>query len=410
MFYSKKYILDNGLNLICIKKDSKLISINVAIRVGALLEDKSERGISHFVEHMIFKGTKKRNNEDINSDIEKLGGEYNAYTGYDRTVYTFTGLKEEIECIIEIFSDMLQNSIFSSKEIKKEKEVILSEIRTAKDDIEDFSYQKAYYAAFDKSPLKYDTIGTEDIVNKFTRNEILSFYKKYYIPNNCNIVVASDYEPYYIYKLIKEHFGKWERKEIKKNNILMERNIPGCNYSYKKDIEQSTIIYIFTFNNLNKNQELALRILNHKLGESNNSILFKELREKRGLAYDVYTSLDLSKHVKTMCIYTAVSEENIEKTINIINNCIDKIKKKEIVFDNSTIDIMKKVLKTATAFTLEDCEDIANYVLYQSINNENIYEFIEDNKALNYIESNHIYEIANLVLNNPTIHILKRKE
>ncbi len=171
-------------------------------------------------------------------------------------------------------------------------------------------------------------------------------------------------------------------------------------------MEQSTIIYLYTFNDLTKKEELALRILNHKFGESSNSILFRELREDRGLAYDIYTSLDLTNNLKTLYIYAAVAPEDVDATIETINNCIEKIKEEIIVFDGNTINLMKKVFKTAIASTLEDSTDLGNYVVHQAMEEDNLYQFNEDMENLNYIVAQDLYEVAKKVLNKPTIHVL----
>ncbi len=134
--------------------------------------------------------------------------------------------------------------------------------------------------------------------------------------------------------------------------------------------------------------------------------MFRELREKRGFAYDVYTDLDLSPYVKTLYIYTSVGRENVDETLDVINNCIKSIKKGSIGFDSNTINLMKKILKTAIAFTLEDVTDIGNYAFHQIIDEESIFQFYEDMKDLDGIKEEDIYNVANKVLNKPTIHIL----
>jgi predicted Zn-dependent peptidase len=138
---------------------------------------------------------------------------------------------------------------------------------------------------------------------------------------------------------------------------------------------------------------------------SANSILFRELREKRGLAYDVYSDVDMTEYVKTLYIYTAVSSENIEKAQEVINECINNILNRTIIFDETTINLMKKVLKTAVAFTLEDSTDIGNYVLHQIIDDENILQFLTDMKKLENIKKEELYSCAKKVLKAPTIHI-----
>lgn len=410
MFQSKRHKLFNGIELISVKKDTQIFSIHIGIKVGSLYEKASERGISHFIEHMLFKGTDKRDNEKLNNNLEALGGEYNAYTDHNCTVFSVTALSEEFENSIELLSDMIKNSIFTEEEMKKERGVIISEIRTSKDDVEDYSFKRINEVGFKNSPLKYDALGTEKHLNSFSRKHLLDFYHKYYVPNNCYISIVSPYEHDYVLEKINKYFNNWACKDYLVNDAIKEDNTPGIFTSYKNDIEQSTILYLYTFHNLNKEQELALKILNHKLGDSANSILFRKLREERGLAYDVYTSLDTTNCVKSLYLYTAVGEENVDETIKMINNCIEDIKEEKIVFDDSTISLMKKVLKTAVAFTLEDVTDLSNYILHQMIDRENIFAFIEDMKKLDDIKREDIYNIGRIVLNNPTIHILKNQK
>ncbi|SQB89882.1 zinc-dependent peptidase [Clostridium tetanomorphum] len=326
MFQSKRYKLSNGIELISVKKDTQIFSIHLGVKVGSLYEKSTERGISHFIEHMLFKGTNKRSNEELNNDLETLAGEYNAYTDHNCTVYGITALKEEIENSIELLSDMVRDSIFPQKELEKERGVILAEIRTSKDDVEDYSFKRINELAFKNSPLKYDALGTEKHLNSFNREALLNYYHKYYIPNNCYISIVSPYDHSYIEQLINKYFQDWTQRNFIPNTVIEENNISGTFTSYKKDIEQSTILYLFTFHGLNKNGELALKILNHKLGDSANSILFRKLREEKGLAYDVYTSLDSTDKVKCLYLYTAVGEENVNESIKVINNCIEEIK------------------------------------------------------------------------------------
>jgi len=409
MFNYKNIVMPNGINLITIKKDTGIVSVHMGLKIGSLYEEHNQKGISHFIEHMLFKGTYNRDNEKLNSDLENLGGEYNAYTDHNCTVYSATALCSETEEIIKILSDMIQNSSFPEQEIKKEKEVILSEIRTSRDDLEEYSFKRINEIAYINSPLKYETIGEERTIKKFKREELISFYEKYYVPNNCYISIVSPYEHEFVKDMVWEYFKDWSYKQFVRQEVVIEKNLPVNQVTFKKNIEQSTIIYLFTFHDITKQGELALKVLNHKFGESANSILFRELRENKGLAYDVYTHLDLTNKVKTLYIYTAVGEENISKALNTINNCIERIKNEKIVFDESTINLMKKVLNTAVAFTLEDSTDIGNYVFHQMIEDEYIFQFVKDMEQLESVKKEDIYEIARAVFNDPTIHILKNE-
>jgi predicted Zn-dependent peptidase len=405
VFNAKQTELSNGIKLITIKKDSQIAAVHVGINIGSLFEERKEKGIAHFIEHMLFKGTLNRNNEKLNNDLENLGGEYNAYTDFNCTVYSATILGEELENGVTLLGDMLLNSIFPVEEIEKERGVILSEIRTSKDDIEDLSFKRVNEIAFKNSPLREDTIGTENIIKKIKRKQLVDFYNKYYLPNNAFISIVSPFEHEDVINMVNKHFGNWVKKEFKKKEIMYEQHQFVKEISYKKEIEQSTILYLYTFNGLTKEEELALRILNHKFGESSNSILFRELREQRGLSYDVYTHLDTSYNVKTLYIYTAVSEENVDEAIDVIDTAIRDIENEKIVFDDSTITLMKKVFKTAIASTLEDSTDLGNYVIHQAMDNEDIYEFVSDMKNLGNVKSKDLYNISRKVLQKPTIHI-----
>lgn len=407
MFDSKKYTMENGLNIITIKKDTQISCLHFGVKIGAMYETLREKGISHFLEHMMFKGTTTRNNEKINEDLEMLGGEYNAYTDYGCTVYSVTCIEEELFNAIDIVGDMIMNSVFPKEEIEKERGVILSEIRASKDDIEDLSFKMASEKAYDKSPLKYDISGSENNVKKFTKSDIEKFYNKFYVPSNSYIVIVSSLDHEDVIKKVEDIFGNWKKDRAQLPAVAVEDNHPGTFVSYKKDLEQNTIVYLYGVNSISKDMELPFKILSHRLGESANSILFRELRENRGLAYDIYTHLDLSDNIKTLAIYTAVDKENTEEAIDIINQAIDDIKNEVIKFDDRTLDVMKKVHKTAVMSTLEDSTDLCNYVVHQCLDGESIYEFIDDMDDLNKVNKESIYNAARKFLNNPTIHILK---
>ena len=406
-FDVKKHKLKNGLEIITIKKDTQISSINIGIKVGALNESISEKGISHYIEHMLFKGTKNRTFQKLNDDLEALGGEYNAYTDFSQTVYSISCLEEELKNGIEILSDMLVNSTFPSEEIEKERGVILAEIRSSKDSVEDFSFKKINEVAFKKSALRYDVAGLDENVRSFTRKELYEYYKKYYIPNNALITMVSSLSHEEAFEEISKHFSKWEPKESIKLVVKDEKNRHIKKVTTKDNIELCTIIYLFTFYDLDKKYELPLRILNHRLGESANSLLFREVRENRGLAYDIYSHLDITQNVRTLYVYTAVDEEDIDDAASAIEEIFKDIKFRKIIIGENDLNIMKKVHKTAVISTLEDSVELCSYILSQSLEGEDIFEFLKDMDSLNTITADEIYEVANKVLNNPTIHILK---
>ena len=409
-FDENTIILPNGLKFITIKKDTRLASINIGVNIGSLYEDEKELGMSHFVEHMLFKGTKNRSNEQLNRELEFLGGDYNAYTDYISTVYSITCLDEEFEKGIELLSDMVLNSSFDEKEMKKEKGVVLSEIKSDKDDIEDLSISRTHEYAFDKSALRNSIAGTEEHVKGFKRKQVYDFYKKYYTPDNCVIVTVSAFSHEQMQKIITDLFGKWEGKSHKNAKIIKEENKDIVKTTYKSQIEQGTVTYLYAFKEVCEKDKLPLKILSYKLAESSNSILFRELREERGLAYDVYSQMDLDENVNTMNIFTSVREESIDEVIEVIDKAILDIKNKDINFDEDMLCMMKKTHKTGVVSTLEDCSSLCSYVLVQSLAGKDITEFINSMEELETLTGEDIYRVCNKYLNKPTIHILKPME
>ena len=409
-FDENTIILPNGLKVITIKKNTRLASINIGVNIGSLYEDEKELGMSHFVEHMLFKGTKNRSNEQLNRELEFLGGDYNAYTDYISTVYSITCLDEEFEKGIELLSDMVLNSSFDEKEMKKEKGVVLSEIKSDKDDIEDLSISRTHEYAFDKSALRNSIAGTEEHVKGFKRKQVYDFYKKYYTPDNCVIVTVSAFSHEQMQKIITDLFGKWEGKSHKKAKIIKEENKNIVKTTYKSQIEQGTITYLYAFKEVCEKDKLPLKILSYKLAESSNSILFRELREERGLAYDVYSQMDLDENVNTMNIFTSVREESIDEVIEVIDKAILDIKNRDINFDEDMLCMMKKTHKTGVVSTLEDCSSLCSYVLVQSLAGKDITEFINSMEELETLTGEDIYRVCNKYLNKPTIHILKPME
>lgn len=406
-FDVKKHKLENGLEVITIKKDTQISSINIGVKVGALNETLNEKGISHYIEHMLFKGTENRTFQKLNDDLEALGGEYNAYTDFSQTVYSISCLEDELKSAIEILSDMLICSKFPEEEIEKERGVILAEIRSSKDSVEDFSFKKINEVAFKNSSLRYDVAGLDENVKRFTKKELYNYYKKYYIPNNSLITMVSSLSHEEALQEISKHFSKWEANEKIKLVVRDEKNRNIKKITTKENIELCTIIYLFTFYDLDKDYELPLRILNHRLGESANSLLFREIRENRGLAYDIYSHLDITQNVRTLYVYTAVDEEDIDDASSAIEEIFNDIKFRNIIIGDNDLNVMKKVHKTAVVSTLEDSVELCSYILSQSLEDEDIFEFLKDMDRLNTITADEIYEVADKVLNDPTIHILK---
>lgn len=397
------------MKLITIKNNSEIFSVQLGVKVGSMNESPEEKGLSHFVEHMVFKGTKNRDSNKINEDIEEMAGNFIAYTTYSETVFGFTGLEEEFEKGLDLVSDLVINPIFPKNEFEKEKYVIISEIKRSLDDIEEYTFRTLHETAFENSFLKSDIAGEISEVKNYKIEDLKKYYDSHYIPNRSHIVLVSNLDHETMYNKALDKLGLWEKKDPILPKISDEKNKNISKLFYKKDIEQSSLGYLFSFYGLNRKEELALEILNYSLGESPNSILFKRLREELGITYDVYSDINTNNNIKLLSIYTSVDHNNISLSEKEIDSIIEKIKVGKLI-ENRNINIMKKVIKTSIVSVFNDPESLGNYILGQMLFEKHELEFMEDLEILNTIVKEEIIEVANKVLSNETKVVMTLKE
>lgn len=397
-------VLENGITLVTVKKPGKLFSLNMAVKVGSMVESLPEKGLCHFIEHMLFKGTTSEDNAALNSRIEQLGGDFNAYTDYISTVFSISALTEELENSLSLLRDMLLYPSFDPGELEKEKGVILSELRASSDDAEETTHKNLYYNAYEESPLKYDIIGSEENIASFTRDMMVDFHKKHYLPQNAVLVLISDKDHDEIRALTEKLFRFWEKGNVETRKLKQEKNRPGKQVAYK-DMEQSTLGILYSFS-INEEEKLPLRVLNYKLGVSGNSILFRELRENRGLAYDVYSDLELTEEMQNLLIYTQVPDESIDDAEELILSILEEIKE-GAYFHKEDLMIMKKVLKTSIYGTLDNIHDLSSFILDELLNREEPLAFEKDLDKLEQVTLEDIINVSRKVFDGPTIYQLR---
>lgn len=400
----KQTELQNGLSLVTVKKSGELFSLNLAIKVGSLAETQNEKGICHFIEHMLFKGTDYDDNLSLNNKIERLGGDFNAYTDYISTVYSISALTEELDNGMEILRDMLVFPKFSGEDLEKEKGVILSELRSSLDDAEEITHRNLYHHAYVNSPLKYDVIGNENTISSFSPQMLKDFHRKYYLPNHAILVLVSDLAHEDAILKVENIFGAWKKDAERPFDLQFEKNLSGRHTSYK-DMEQSSLGILYTFT-MTEKEKLPLRILNYKLGVSGNSILFRELRENRGLAYDIYSDLDLTENIQNFLIYTQVPDESLDEAEELILSILNEVKEGKY-FQKDDLTIMKKVLKTSIFGTLDNIHDLSSFILEEMLNHEKPTMFEKDLEKLSDVTLEDIISVSRKVFEGPTIYRLR---
>ena len=250
----QKFKLNNGLNCLLIpnKSNVDLFSIEIFVRVGSRDEDDITRGISHLLEHLLFKGTKKRKSyKEIKTEFDLYGGHYNASTSKNMTCYYLTAPTKYISKCLNLLSDILFNSVLKQKDIDKEKPVVIEELYKMLDN-PTYALILAISSCFKGHPLEYLIIGTEDHINKFDRKIIYKYYKKYYKPSNMFLSICGNY-PKNIKEIIQKNFNKKCKNNVYLNPVpktkLQAQNEPRINVLKMKK-EQTTISIVFPTYNL----------------------------------------------------------------------------------------------------------------------------------------------------------------
>lgn len=401
-----KTILPNGLNVITSYREGNLFSMGVGIKAGSLYENVNNNGISHMIEHMIFKGTTNRNLDALSNDIERLAGDFDIYTSYNQTVLTIDTMKKHGRDSLNIVSDMLMNASFPLKEFRLEKKVIIEEIKMTKDDPEDWSYLGLFKTAFPERSHKYHIAGTIKSLKGINIDMLKEFYRDYYVPNNTVICIVSSFTNDEVLEMVNEFFSSWQEKQVEEIKEDLVDFKPCKVIRHKKGIGQAHLLYGFDIQDLSPREEVILSLINEKIGGGANSILFKELRDKRGLAYSLYSDIDFINNLKMFYIYAGISEENLVPVMEVIDSIINKLKKREIVINEASIDLLKEIFYTNTEIRLESSSSIVDYLIDGVINYHNPLEFKSVLDTIKEIGYEDVMKVIDKVFKEPIIHVL----
>ena len=282
--------LKSGLTLITDYIDSvETVSVGMWNKVGARNEHKSVNGVAHLLEHMAFKGTKTRSALDIAKEVEMVGGAVNAYTSREITAYYMKVLKEDIGLSIDIISDILQNSTFDSKELDRERGVILQEIGMYLDTPDDVVFDKWQEVAYPDQPMGRSILGKSDIIKTISRDQVEGFMKSYYRPEKMIFSVSGNFNESQVIELVEKHFQNLPQGN---DSHAPDAVYKGGEFRQDKDLEQVNLILGFEGVDFYSDLYYPTAVYSTVLGSGMSSRLFQEIREKRGLVYSIssYTS------------------------------------------------------------------------------------------------------------------------
>ncbi len=396
----KKYTLDNGIRILMEKIDYvKSASIGIWVNIGSNNETEETNGLSHFIEHMLFKGTKNRKAIEIAEDMDNLGGQLNAFTSKECTCFYVKVLDENIKEAVDILSDMFFNSLFQQEEIDKEISVVIEEIKMYEDSPEDIVHDKLTEVVFNNSPMAYNILGTEENLRTFTTEKVLNYMKEKYSPHNTVIAIAGNFDEEAFVNLANEKFRHWQNSHIAHVDKEAEyvRKVVGIN----KDLEQLHMcIGNRTMGRHDKNY-YPLLVLNNIFGGTMSSRIFQEVREKKGLVYSIYSFVSNYSNTGIFSIYAGMSYNCAEDALRTILKEMVSMKKGNITLKE--FNRSKQQIKGNYILGLESTSSRMSAIgrrelLYNEIQYpEEVIEKINNVKLEDVLEvANELFDINNL--------------
>ena len=280
-------VLKNGLRVVSDRLSHvETVTVGTWIDVGSRHESKSENGLSHMLEHMAFKGTKRRDALKIAEEIEDAGGYLNAYTSREHTTYYARLLKDDLSLGVDVIADILQHSTFEPIELERERGVIIQEIGQADDTPDDMVFDLMQEAAYPQQPLGRPILGTSDLVNGFTRDNLDHYMSKHYQAEQMTVVASGNLDHDEFTRMVEDHYGdlKPRRGKIKK-----EINYQGGCQIKEKELEQLNLLFGFEGLSFHDPDFYTAQVMSMLFGGGMSSRLFQEVREKRGLVYSIYS-------------------------------------------------------------------------------------------------------------------------
>ena len=347
----KKVKTASGIEIIFDKLENiSTCSVGVFVKTGSKDESDSEEGISHVLEHMIFKGTKKRNYFQISEEVDYLGASVNAHTTKEETVFYINALTEFLGKSVDILFDIVTNSLIDSEELEKEKDVIVEEIKMYKDSPDDLVFELNYGDCI-KGQYSKPIIGTEQSVKGFTSEEIKKYYKERYTKDNIVIVVSGNFNEDEIISKVDEYFDKLGDKKVNRREKIDFSFVVGERKEVK-EINQVNICISFEGEKYNSKTKIYNDISSSIMGGSMSSRLFQEIREKNGLAYSVYTYNQYYQEGGIVSTYIGTNIENYEKAIKLTLDEFEKFRKNGI----TEVELQKAKNKylSRIAFSMEN--------------------------------------------------------
>lgn len=379
-------ILDNGMMLLHEKRDIPVTTIAIATKVGYGFEHAKTKGISHFIEHIVFKGTKKRTAEQISYELEKVGGELNAFTSDELTVFHVKLPSRHLQLGIDVLSDIFFNPLMTKEDLEKERKVIIEEIKMYHDDPKRYVLDKIKELSY-KAPFGLQGTGSVETLSNMKQEHLFNFHRKNYIASNTILCIVGNNPFDEILDLVK----KIPVKEGKIKNNIMPEIIFEKIVEKRKNIQQSNLVVSIPAPTIVHEKRYAAQIFATILGEGMSSRLFKEIREKRGLAYTVKAYLDAGVNFGTIYFYVGTEKGKEEVVKDLILKEIQKMQ----ILSKKELDDAKQQIIGAYEVEEEDSRNTAFKLILEELCGDasRYYEF---EKKIQAVKLNDVKELSKL--------------
>ncbi|MEK6811004.1 MAG: pitrilysin family protein [Nanoarchaeota archaeon] len=391
--------LNNGITVLFEKRDLPIVCYSVSNPFGGAHETSDIKGVAHLFEHLLFKGTKTRTDEQISSEIEKRGGIINAFTAQEVTTYWFKLPSEHLEVGMDLIHDILKNPIFDKEKIESEKKVVLEEIKIYHDDPERRVYDLTESALYEK-PFGEGITGSEKTVKSLTREKIVEIFKEKYSPENFIAVVVGNADIEKICNRLENDFKPLKKKyapiAIKQKNqdIIEER----------EGINQAKIVLAMHAPLDSKKQD-TLELLNIYLASGMSSKLSIEIRERRGLAYTVYGRIEREKNYSYYSIFAGTTKEDIKKVKELIIQGFKDIKK----MTEQDIKESKERLIGLRKIASEESINVMHALIFQEISTNKAEDYYKYEERINAVKLDDVKQLAKDLIKNYSTAIVQPK-
>jgi predicted Zn-dependent peptidase len=384
---------ENGLTSVLINDKSSLTAAAIVfVRAGSVNEKPSQSGLSHFLEHLMFKGSKNYIGNLMNRNVENMGGYINAATSKEFTMYYINIQKDGLEESIKMLADTIQNPFFPLDEIDRERKVVIEEIQRHSDNPVAVIYEKFYETLYVESALKNSIIGIPQVVANVSREEIYGYYKTHYIPAKMIVVVSGNFNETSVEKLIGETFGKFEEQSASQDPMLFEKVHDGKDVIEYGKVETGYMLTGFLGPAINEKDIYAADTAVKILGGGKSSRLYKIMYEKKHLVYSTTSCFMTEKGTGNVCIMSVFDSKNLKKVKDEIRKQIEDIIDGGIAEEE--LNRAKVSIKTSWNFSLETPFDIADNIGYWHLmgNPEFVEEYIKKIESITVSDISGFFE------------------